>query len=302
MTDDDGGVGSDTLVVTVANLPPQVDAGPDQTLNEGDTAGFAGSFTDPGTLDTHTFTWNFGDGSVEVSVTLTPSHTYAEDGVYTVTLTVTDDDGGIGADTLTVTVANLAPVVEAGPNQVVAQGETVDLAPASFTDAGVLDTHTALVDWGDGTTTVASVTQSNGGGTVDAGHVYATAGIFTVVVTVTDDEGATGADLFQVEVEGVANPEQTVFDLLALPKDRKIDLVWTPVNGADSYNIYRSQTPGGPYTLIAAGHVTAFAAYADFGLVNGVTYYYVVTSVTGGLESLNSNEASGTPAGRTRTR
>ena len=44
VTDDDGGVGSDTLVVTVnpANVPPAVDAGPDQTVNEGSTVNFAG--------------------------------------------------------------------------------------------------------------------------------------------------------------------------------------------------------------------------------------------------------------------
>jgi PKD repeat protein len=69
----------------------------------GETVSFEGSFTDPGTLDTHTTEWDFGDGGTAEG-TLTPTHVYSIMGVYTVTLTVTDDDGGVGADTLTVTV------------------------------------------------------------------------------------------------------------------------------------------------------------------------------------------------------
>jgi len=95
---------------------------------------------------------------------------------------------------------------------------------------------------------------------------------------------------------------QTIFDLVARAKDSKIDIIWTPVAGADSYNIYRRTTQGGPYTLIALGHITNYATYADFGLTNDVSYYYVVTSLTNGQESRNSNEASATPAPATRRR
>ena len=64
---------------------------------------FSGSFTDPGWLDTHTIEWDFGDGNTATG-TLIPTHTYSNDGVYIVTLTVTDDDGGVGVDTITVSV------------------------------------------------------------------------------------------------------------------------------------------------------------------------------------------------------
>ena len=95
-----------------------VGAGPDQTVDEGDTAYFKGSFADPSWLDTHTAIWDWGDGSpsepgavTEENVepdstgTVTGSHVYRQVGVYTVSLSVMDDNGEIGVDTLTVTVA-----------------------------------------------------------------------------------------------------------------------------------------------------------------------------------------------------
>jgi len=85
------------------NAEPLVDVGPDQVVNVGDTVAFVGTFTDPDPLDTHTVVWDFGDGDTADS-TLTPNHVYAAAGVYTVTLTATDSRGGVGSDTLVVTV------------------------------------------------------------------------------------------------------------------------------------------------------------------------------------------------------
>lgn len=53
-----------------------------------------------------TIVWDFGDDSYDED-TLEPIHVYTLSGTYTVTLTVTDDDGGVGSDTLTVTVERL---------------------------------------------------------------------------------------------------------------------------------------------------------------------------------------------------
>ncbi|KPJ91372.1 MAG: hypothetical protein AMJ53_11800, partial [Gammaproteobacteria bacterium SG8_11] len=102
--------------------------------------------------------------------------------------------------------------------------------------------------------------------------------------------------------EAAPPPPPPISDLYARAKDSKIDIVWTPVAGADSYNVYRGTTQGGPYNLIVQGHVTDYAVYADFGLTNGVTYYYVVTSITAGVESQFSNEASATPVSATNRR
>ncbi|MDY6865174.1 MAG: PKD domain-containing protein [Halobacteriota archaeon] len=85
VTDSFGAVDVENTTVMVMNVAPTVEAGPDQTANEGDTFSFSGTFTDPSSSDTHTIEWDFGDGSNETG-TLTPNHVYIEDGVYTVTL------------------------------------------------------------------------------------------------------------------------------------------------------------------------------------------------------------------------
>lgn len=93
---------TNTTTVTVLNVPPTVNAGSDVEVTAGDTVYFNGSFTDPGN-DTFVIEWDFGDNST-ANATLTPAHTYYSKGIYNVTLKVTDDDGGVGIDNLTVTV------------------------------------------------------------------------------------------------------------------------------------------------------------------------------------------------------
>jgi predicted extracellular nuclease len=91
-------------------------------------------------------------------------------------------------------LTNAAPVVGPvtgpadGPAGSVRVGRPVTVT-APFTDADRFDTHTATVDWGDGTTTPATVAD----GTVTATHTYAAAGFHAVTVTVTDGFGNRGS-------------------------------------------------------------------------------------------------------------
>ncbi len=202
VTDTYGATDTASAAVTVSNVAPSVDAGADQTANEGDSVSFSGTYTDPaGALDApYTIAWDFGDGTGD-SGTLSPSHVYADNGVYTVTLTVTDNDGGMGTDTMTVTVNNVAPSVgpiTVAPVDPVSVGTAIT-ATASFTDPGTADAHTAEWNWGDGTS-AGTVTETSGSGSVTDSHTYATPGIYTVTLTVTDDDGGADSSTYQFVV------------------------------------------------------------------------------------------------------
>jgi fibronectin type 3 domain-containing protein len=85
--------------------------------------------------------------------------------------------------------------------------------------------------------------------------------------------------------------------LAATAGQKQVSLSWNSSAGATSYNVKRSTTSGGPFTNVATG-ITG-TAYLNNGLVNGTTYYFVVSAVNGSGESANSAQVSATPAAPT---
>ena len=73
----------------------------------------------------------------------------------------------------------------------------------------------------------------------------------------------------------------------------QVGLSWTAASGATGHSVHRSTTSGGPYTTVRTN--VSGTSYTDTGLVNGTTYYYVVTGTNGVGEGPNSNQASATP-------
>jgi PKD repeat protein len=139
-----------------------------------------------GTVASHA--WDFGDGSTGTGPT--PTHAYAAAGTYTVKLTVTDDKGLTGTASTQVTV--VAPPVNREPTAVIAS-TTTDLV-ANLDGRASSDPDGTIASWawefGDGTT----------GTGPSIAHPYAKAGTYTVALTVTDDDGATGRTTASVTV------------------------------------------------------------------------------------------------------
>ena len=112
---------SASVTVTAYNVEPEVSIEASaESIDEGDSVIFTGSFSDPGFLDTHEALWDFGDGTTATGYFIPGvgytdhemepiEHTYGDDGEYIVTLLVTDDDEAIGDAQTTITVNNVAP-------------------------------------------------------------------------------------------------------------------------------------------------------------------------------------------------
>ena len=217
-SDEDGGVSaySATRTVTIdTNDPPVANAGADVSGNEGSAIALNGSGSDPDG-DAITFKWTYAPVSgVDAGATCSfapndtaedPTITCTDDGTYKATLTVKDSKGATASDDATVVVSNKNPVVTiTSPAFGALYAKTAAVNPtvgvsASFTDAGRNDTHappaggSCTIGWDDGTSSAGTVTETpqSGSGSCAGSHVYTTPGVYTIRVTVNDDDGGSG--------------------------------------------------------------------------------------------------------------
>ncbi|MHC5902992.1 family 43 glycosylhydrolase [Streptomyces sp. S6] len=165
------------VVPTLSSIDPVtvVHAGPDVSGTEGSPIALTGVASGaPGAK------WSVEGGApctVAAPTKARTTVTCADNGTFTLAIA-----GGGSRDTVTVKVANAAPVITkaAGPSPV-AMGQPASVT-AAFTDAGARDTHTCTIDWADGS-------KPYTGPVCRAEHRYTSAGIRRPVVTVKDDDG-----------------------------------------------------------------------------------------------------------------
>jgi len=132
------------------------------------------------------------------------------------------------------------------------------------------------------------ITQVAATSSTDASVVNGTT--YYYVVSAVNSAGESGNST-QVSATPQAPPAPPT-GLVAMSQDSQVGLIWNSSSGATSYNVKRATVSGGSYTTIA--NVTS-VGYTDTGLVNGTTYYYVVSAVNAAGESGNSVQASATP-------
>jgi len=173
--------------------------------------------TDLGRTESLSYAWQFGDGTTATGQT--PSHTFSNDGNFTVTLTVSDAFGWQKTLTRTVTIANVAPSVTLSATSPVSilSGDAVSVA-GSFTDPGNDAPWQSVIAWGNGTST--SATQAQSGASITGTKTYLAVGAYTVSLTVTDNDGASGAQSLSVDVArrpvtGTATPSSIFMTDLA---------------------------------------------------------------------------------------
>jgi parallel beta-helix repeat protein len=207
MDSDGDGEFEQTVTADATLQPPVAEANGPYEGNEGSPISFSGSGSYDPDGNITLYEWDFdSDGTYDIDSTSSNiTHTWDDDYNGTVVLRVTDDDGLTSVDTTEVTVNNVPPAVEAGPN-ITAECCVDEISlNASFTDPSSLDTHTATIDWGDGTNETGTVNEIEG--TVSGSHTYTGCGTFTLTLTVTDDDGGIGVDAATVTVVDTTPPE-----------------------------------------------------------------------------------------------
>ena len=185
-----------------------VDAGLDATLNEGSLFSRLVTFTDPTDQDPNG--WNYeidwGDGTVQTGLRTFDgdfgiNHIFADNGTYTVTVTVSDDQfNQVGSDTIEVTVDDVAPVFNFGGTNNANEGSPFTLLGSVF-DPGDETISSYVIDWGDGT--VETVLGADIG---TPQHTYADGPFgYTITVDVVNEDGTfAGAGSRLINVNNVA--------------------------------------------------------------------------------------------------
>lgn len=179
---------------------PTADAGADVSGTEGTAVPLAGVVSDQATAVWTAVAGSDVDSGASCAfadpAAASTTVTCTDDGTWTLKLTATSA-GGSATDEVTLTLANRAPeVTVTSPTDglVVLPGENVPVS-ATVADAGGNDTATVRIDAGDG-----SAVRSGTSATL----TYAKAGIYTITVTASDDDGATGSAQVTVVVRDAA--------------------------------------------------------------------------------------------------
>lgn len=188
---------------TISNQFPTAVAGGPYSTVEGTNVLLdgSGSFdTEDGTSLTYEWDLDYDGIDFDVNATgVTPTVSFQDNFVSRlIALRVTDSGSLSHIATTTIAVSNATPIVSA----ITAPLAPVELSAtnnvnATFTDLGNLDAHTAVWDWGDGSSSSGTVIELNGAGTVTGNHSYASAGVYTITLTVIDDDTGAGQSQFQ---------------------------------------------------------------------------------------------------------
>jgi predicted outer membrane repeat protein len=232
-----------TVHVTVTNINPSTPTDSNAAVNtvaegaaSGTAVGITATATDPlgpavmySLLDDSAGA--FAINSVTGVVTVADGSVLDGDEMRTITVQASDGAGGTSQATFTIAVTNVAPVIDSLASSATfadkaLPGQTVTVT-GFFSDAGVPDTHLVKVVWDDGTVTEnlgpdLQIDQDNN--TFTATHVYSTGGLFTITVTLTDDDGATDIQTTTAVVTGAR-----------LTDDGELQIVGT--NGVDSVSV-----------------------------------------------------------------
>ncbi len=259
---------------------------------------FDGLSSTDGDSDPLTYRWDFGDDTTGSGAT--PTHTYPAGGSYTVTLVVNDGkaDSDLALATLWINEINDPPIADAGSDQNVLINQTVQFDASGSSD---IDDGIVSYDWtfGDGATATGP----------SPSHSYSTAGVYTVLLTVTDFGGLTDSGNANVTVTAAAVNDTLVSSInLALSEraTRKKTFVKAiatvsitdatgPVDGVAVYGFWGEKASSVVSASTGATGQVVFSSAEIKNPASGTVYKFTVTeTVKTGYGSLPVGETSDT--------
>ncbi|MDR3633479.1 MAG: Ig-like domain-containing protein, partial [Isosphaeraceae bacterium] len=222
-----GASGQATDTATIADAPLSPIAATFSSTEGATFTGLVANFTDAspfGAVSDFTATIKWGDGTTSTGTVkkaslgtfgVTGTHQYNEEGTYNVSVVVKDDGGS------TTTVASTAQIADAPltPNTASIAAVEGQLIPATTTVATFIDAYTAAplsdfsatINWGDGVTTVGTITSLGAGRfSVAGGTIYPESGVYAVTVAISDRGGSTTTALSSATITDAALTSSSV--------------------------------------------------------------------------------------------
>ncbi|MDJ0906252.1 MAG: FG-GAP-like repeat-containing protein [Woeseiaceae bacterium] len=287
VTDSDGGPGSDSITITIANNAPTVTiTAPSNgtSANFGTNINFVANATDAEDDDaalTAAIAWTSNlDGALGTGGSINVSDLGV--GVHTITASVTDSDGGPGADSIGVTITNNAPVLNAIGPQSVIEGAAISI-PLSATDAdgqALVLSSTALPTFCD-----PLVDNGNGTGAINCSPTIGDAGDYAITVTVSDPVPETDDETFTLTVVGNEPPvasDVAITGTLALTEILTGTYTYSDAEGdLEGLTTFRWLRDGTPIPGETGTTHTVVAADVEAALVFEVTPVALTGALTG---------------------
>ena len=308
VTDNNGATSRDTMQVTVnsaANQAPTANAGSDVAITlPTNTTALNGSGTDTdGSISAYQWTKISGPvaGTITNPTAGITSATALVQGVYQIELTVTDNNGATGRDTMQITVnsaANQVPTANAGSDVVITLPTNTSALSGSGTDT---DGSITAYQWTKISGPIAgTITNLTAAITSGAGLVQ---GVYRFELRVTDNNGATGRDTVQVTVNAAVPPvNQAPTANAGLDANITLPTNTSALSGSGtdtdgSITAYQWTKITGPL----AGNVTTptAAVTSATGLVEGVYRFELRVTDNNGATDRDTMQITVNPAVRT---
>jgi hypothetical protein len=300
---DDGASAGTTGTITVENSGPMLISISDKSIEEGDWLDLCVRFNDDDPDDTHTAIVDWGDETVEAAQVdeagdaagyIWGGHTYAENGTYTIQVSVTDGTGASATTSAFVVVSNVAPVADRGGIVRTVIDMPVTLY-GGFYDPGMSIGETYTYGWivrDSGDQVVAAST------TQDLTFMPTVAGSYTAEFAVTDDDDATDSATYTIVARDSQTPPDTSVPLaptqlaVSTVTDDSVTFTWEDnSDNEDGFLVYWSDDGTGFYEIDLLGANTT--SYTDsYPVLNRSNHYYVTAFRDGEEQTLESGGTS----------